>query len=452
MKFPVILAVCAALAASPFAPAQAPGTEPPGSDVGGGASPELSAEQMANDYLNSEGLSNGKNGEDYISIGTSQLRCLPDNPEFDACLEMSFVEAMLDAKKKMAKFLESEISSEIEAASQAGSAMFEEADGGVSIANQAAINAIRSNAAKFEADILAKMKADGKDVESPAAKNEIRNEAFGMAAASLVGTDEMKRKIALIARAEVAGIYAKQCFTSTKGSGDVAVVCRLTPKGVAMVKAILGKGPAPEGTAKQSIAKWARAAGDGKLAFMFGVQARSDDKGNLCLVSFGQASAKVDSSIMIKQAKSRARLYAAASIRQFAGELVTSSELENSSMDTAALSDASTVIATDMAYQEAVKAKADKLKISGISEAHSWELPHPLSGKKTYGVVMYWNLSNSKEANQLRQTLGALEGSKGGDGATKQMPAKSGSNQAATPAPTERKKAGEGVPSDNDDD
>jgi hypothetical protein len=452
MKKYSTMAVLASFLMASAASAQVPGGEPPAADVGGGSSAELTAEQMANDYLAKENLSKGKNGEDYICVGIAQLRCLPDSSDFDKCLDFGFAEALLNAKKSMSEFLVSDISTEMSAISSAGSEMFKEEAGGTSIANRAARSMIHANAAKLQGAVEEKMKKDGQDVGSPAGKQEVVNESYRQAAKTLIGTDELKKAAMVVSRAEVAGMYAKQCFVSTKGKGDVAVVCRLTAKSMAMVKAILGQGAAPQGTAKQSIASWARSVGDDRLAFMFGVQPRSDEAGNLCLVTFGMSFAKADASVMIKQAKARARLYAQSYLRNFAGELIHTSTLCNESLDTAVMSDNSSAVASDDAFKEAIHAKAEALKISGLIEAYTWELAHPLNGRKAYGVVMYWNLSNSKEANQLRQTLAAIGGSKGGDGSTNQLPDRPGSDRAAAPSSGGRKKAGEGVPSDHDDD
>jgi hypothetical protein len=432
--------------------AQDPGATAPSADVGGGMSKDRTAVQMAKDYMKSQKFPEGKKGDDYYVLGRADLAGGPDSPDFDQYLFFAFTEAMLDAKKNLAEMMSAEIESQVDMIQKGGSKVFDtKEDGSRSISNSAARIALTEEARKLEPEILAKLKAEGKDVNDPGVKREAEVEAFKASASKVKATASFQNAAKTIARAESAGLFAKNCFVSTKGKGDVAVVCKLTPRATEMVKAILGTGPAPTGNAKEPISDWASAAGDENLAAMFGVQPRADENGNICLVAFGQASPEEDNSVMNRQARSRAKLLAQQALRQYAGEMVTTATMANDKLSVAIMAENLKRTTSDSAFQEEVSAVAEKLSITGIQTAYQWEGDHPLSGKKTYGVVLYWNLSNSQDANQLRQLLGSLGGSKGGAGASNQLPAgKSGTGDEKKNMP--RRKAIEGVPSSNDDD
>lgn len=411
------------LSPTAFASAQDAGAPAASTSEGTGkgvADPDEAAAQC----IRASGFTAGYNkAKGTFVVSTSAgFPCGPDKPQsFTDCRNMAFQQAMLDAKKQVAEFLAAEVKSYV------GSVLTEPA------------------------------------LADPAVKEMGGDQAAGLVANSAKTAEEKKQLVSSSAFASCVEVIAKQevaalqCFQSfeaiAEGKGRVAVVAIMSPKSIQMAKAMLGQvAEGVQATAKEPILDWVgKIESDGMLLYTHGVIQRSNENGELCLVAFGQSAPRTDSGPSMDAAYQKARNSALQLLRQFAGEMVTSSSTQSTAFTMAEFADKSSEFTNDSSFQQITEATAAKLTLPGAAQVRRTKLKHPLTpDRETAIVVMEWNVSSADASAELKATLDAMRGSEGGAGRSetkKSAPKSSAPPRAKPPANGD----GTGAPGSADD-
>jgi hypothetical protein len=362
----------------------------------------------AADCLRTNGFQEGwdPNKQTFAVVASAGLPCGPDNPEaFADCRNAAFQLAMLDAKKQIAEFLAAEIESTVKSLYVEPSAAQEQQKVADQQDYQAQFRAASSVAEK------AILEMGGEEVVD-LMKTTVKSPKDYKAVSS---SDTFSSAVKVVARQEVAAVQCFRSFESISGGkgGRIAVVAILSPKSVAMAKAMLGQGEAVQGTAKEPLGQWvAGLEQESQLLYTHGVIQRTNENGELCLIAFGHASPRTPNERSMDAAYQKARLNAMQALRQYAGELIASSADQSTGYDLTTFADNTQEFENDLSFTAAIDAVAKKLTLPGVSQLARTKLMHPQSEQiPTAIVAVQWSVSSSDAASELRSTLDAMRGS-----------------------------------------
>ena len=372
-----------------------------------------SVQDIVGEYLVAKGMTEGENTKKdgssyYVAVGYGVIQSPLDNRNYTDSRVNAYNKAMLDAKAKMAEYLEISIRTETE---------HDYAEGNFG-GNEAAEQDELSIGAKLKRLSTAKiddaLRAEGLDPDSAdrAARERI--------AKKQLNSDFYKKVISTAAKAEITGMQVMCSFEGVPSGkkGEIGVVAIWSPKLQAMAQSISRGGKLPSGVGKKPIKE--QIPSDKKvLLSTFGVQQKIDESGHLVLVAFGQAGAVTDSPQSANAARNKAKMQAMAAIREFAGEsvAVTTDAINAESVEE--FENAAESYEDASSYSQKVKAVAESLKISGIATIKNWEAKHPLTGRTVYGAVCSWSPESAARAQSMKRTMDAAA-SGAGTGTTPQ--------------------------------
>ena len=361
-----------------------------------------------NDFLSSMGWTEGlnkKNGSKiFVSSGFAEIQAPRSDRNYASSRVIAFDTAMLEAKKAMAKFLATEIRTQI---------MYSLDEGSFNQSNVASGSTIPED----ETTMLAKVKmlinakldaalrAEGIDPD------EAEKEALAKAARKQVNDINFEKFTEAAALSFISGMQVRKSFEASPANkkGTIGVVAVWSPVLQKMAESMLGLGPVPPKVPKTSIREQIDKLDSKTLLTTFGVQQMLDEDGNYVLVSFGQDGALTDSATSANAAYNKAQLNAVANIRQFAGENVNVSEkafkAENTKEFEVAVDQFESEYSNASTFRNSVTAVADKMSISGISPLKRWKATHPITGKPIYGVICTWSPNASDMAKELKKQL-----------------------------------------------
>lgn len=390
-------------------------------DAGTGSGASVSALQQARDFVREKGWTQGWNEKDgrrfLVIVAESQIAPDPKNPNSGEVRTEAFDKAMLQAKKSMAQELSAEVSRVVRS-------LYAEGTAAATLAGELPPELSQS--------------AAGGAVEQAVGVANSQAGAGGAAAArELLSVDSFKKATGVISRAEVAGLQAFRVFEQIgdDGRGQIAVVCTFSERGNAIRRALLDLGPAPTGAPRVRIGEWASNAGNETLLYSFGVQPRMNEKGELVLVAFGQASPISTSPRAMSAARAKAKVKGMDVLRGFMGEMVATEEDIGRSSTLKEFSDKAEEYESEEGFKERIESVAGPLKMPGVVTVHEWEHRHPYSDRDTAGVVLVWSVSQAVAANGLRERLAADGASRGGAGISNRMPAGQQGGQQAPRQP-----------------
>ena len=374
------------------------------------------ASKIAQDFLADRGWPEGRIGDldSFVAIGVWAINAPAGSDSFGLARRQAAQMALLDAKKSIATYLSAEVETSMTSFYMEGSGS-SSTGGGAEGDSDPVSPGIFSKAMKLvelELDgLLRDRGVDPNDPDGRAARSE--------AAKQVIATAGFASSVQLIARQEIGALQAFRTFESIvpgSGGNEVACVVVYSPKSRALQEALLGRGSVSDGMAGIPISQWARGLGDESLLYTHGVQLRTDENGELNLVIFGQSDPRTESSRSQIAARDKAKLNAIAEARRFLGEMVYVSESQVESSSFEEYSDMSGSFEDSSEFLQQIEARADRLRMPGISWVYSWQFTHPLSELPTFGVVGKVSVDSAIEANGLRELFGAAAGSRGGDG------------------------------------
>ena len=368
-----------------------------------------------------------------IYIGSASVPCGPDDAAFQQCRRQAFDEALLMAKADLAEFLRAEVETSLmsrinepgdsESVGRAASPPVSKAPPGLLEKAVAILNH------EVDKELARRgIKLGGEGAEE--AKKEVQ--------IKILSQSDFQSAVRVTA---LAGIAALQSYRTFEGCGsdgkcDIAVIAIVSTKSEALHAALMGIGEPPRSDCKMDIGRWAEEQGPNVLLYTHGAQARTNAKGEVVLVGFGQASVVTDSGRSVDAARQKAKMKAQGALRQFMGELVTvnGAAVEASiSLEAAEKSDSRFRVSESFVRE--IMAVGEKLGMAGMREVFSWEFVHPASGKMVYGSVVMLSYSQVLAANKMFEDFKKAGGARGGAGTFGIKPPP---EPAKTPAPAVR--------------
>ncbi len=311
-------------------------------------------------------------------IGTGIIHAKPGDQNYNSARYTAFSAAMLDAKIEMSRYLGQIIEAAISNNAIAGGALE-----GLDEAEKMAVLAL-THAPEGSA---------------------ISNLCKSIRSANTDNVEVRKEAITSATHAAVAGA---QAYKTMEGPGEVGVILIWSPKLFETAASMTNGSMTKTFPPKQTIAAQVKAMTKEELLSTFGVQQMINEKGELCIISFGQAGAQSTGKRSRKNAVNAARLNADGQIRRFAGEQVAGVEsLAKMSIGIETLDNTEAYASTE-AYNEFQESYAKGLPFEGIATPYQWEAIHPVSGKPVYGVVRAWNAGEANFARALKKRIEAV--------------------------------------------
>lgn len=389
------------------------------------------AETMAMEFLREKGWTEGSNdgGRFYVIMASAGFAAPPGSDGWDITRANAFNLALLTAKRGMADYLAQQVAAFMGSAYSESTASQTFTDpASAAPASNAAAGVAEATAEAVNAELKSKGIDPAKD---PA--------AAAQAATRLVADAAFASAVQAMARAEVAGLQAYRTFEGKGGpNGSVTVVCVFSDKGMQLRDALIGLGDPPTKAPGARIGDWAAELGPEALMFSFGTQARTNEDGELVLIGFGQANPAATNARSVDAAKRKAQLAALGAMRQYLGELVTTSSDMAQAESLQEYSDKSQQYANESAFNDRIVSEAASLEMPGILPAYQWKSKHPLLDNETVGVVMVMSVSEALKANKLRERLAATAASQGGRGIGAKTPANSAGGGSGKDKPKPR--------------
>jgi len=383
---------------------------------------------IVDDFLNSRGWYEGENTKKdgstfFIAVGKGTIAAGRSDPGWVTSRQLAFDKAMLNAKREMLQFQEQKISTELESEYQEygekrqaeeaarktreGLAVEAARDTGMAATSEAAERSGFSSAVtasdkingllRFEAN--RKLEELGYDPNQPIDAQTLKK---------VTESESFKKNIQTSAQGRIVGMQAAKTFESIPagGEGQIAVVTIWSPRLQAIANAIFSNNPAigPKGQAgkplQQQIPRNKKA-----LISQFGVQSKRNEKGEYCLLAYGQNSPRSEKQRAINAAESKARNTSQALIRQFAGEIGAVMETLDQAENVETFADGMENYAFNEDYYEQIKVSAQTIVISGMKTVKRWNAGHPVTGKPIAGVIVSWCPSGAAFGQKLKADM-----------------------------------------------
>lgn len=398
-------------------------------DAGSGEWSSGDARKQAMQFVQGEkSWAIGKNdgGRFFVVVESESIPCGPDNKNFISCRNLAFMAAMLKAKKAMAELLDATVATQLSRLSTMQQATNTTPEG---------LGLDGTAVEGMSDEMLAVMGQDPKGAglaNDPSAAKTPAPEPRQKDNKPAIST-AMANMVSIKARCEVSSLQAYRTFESidANGKGQIAVVCVYSDKSHALRDALVGKGEAPTGAPGPRVSDWAKEQGGAGLLYALGPQYRFDERGNLVLVSFGQAMPISASGQAEDVAREQARAAAQGAMRQFLGEMVAIEIVNREAAGVNEYNNGAQAVMNDVAFKSNINAIAADMKMPGMSEAFSWEASHPQTDLPIYGVVMQWSVADALQANMWRDRFTKDAGSRGGRGIADRRPPNSGGTGGA---------------------
>lgn len=348
-------------------------------------------------YLSNKGWQRGENtksnGEKFFIVaGVGIIQAPRGSSGYIDSRRRAFDKAMIEAKGKLLRYLETTIKTKTDLFAQEGNAP--NASGALSLSDKVDLMAFQK--------VRELLQAKGIDPNSPEAKKH---------ASDLIATSESFQKFVQSAsQSYIAGIQAFKVFEGSPNGakGRIGVVAIWSDKLAATASAITTGQRLPPGKGKKSI-KEQIPTDNSVLLATFGVRQMRDENGNPILVSFSQAGPKSKSALAEEFAEERAVTMAEAYIREFAGENAKRVTDIFEAETTVELEDGSEIYKDDSAMTKAISAMAEAMKINGISEIHRWNGIHPLTNQKVFGRVLAWSPDLAASARLMKSRINSVQ-------------------------------------------
>lgn len=376
-------------------------------------SSEYGADEIMRDYLISKDWklegTNEKNGSIFVvETGVGEIKAKPDSPSYNDARVRAFDKAMVDAKAKLAEYLETEIAT-------AASYSYVEPPMGDKTADQELAEAIANqpdDSILGKAKLLVNKKLDnllrkeGYDSDAARAQGKARVDELKAKLATVTGKESYKKMVKSAATSVLSGAQAYYTVEAVKdGRAEIGVVLIWSPKLAEMASSLVTGKPIAGAKPKTKVLNQINKDLD-VLLTTFGVMQKIDEKGEYVLVAFGQSGARSSKSASVNMAKAKARQNAQAMIRSFAGETVACSMAQDQAEETLEFGDN---IPDDVRDQSAaerfISTGSAKMKINGFGTVYSWNAKHPISGRTVYGEVVTWKPSDAAIARDVKAKI-----------------------------------------------
>jgi len=220
------------------------------------------------------------------------------------------------------------------------------------------------------------------------------------------------------AQAAIPGMMTVATFVVTNDDGldgEAAVVLISTPKSRQIANAMMGRGPAPAGKPGMPLKDYIKTLSPEALVYSCGATYRMNEKGELCLLGFGVGPIDGPEAEEARFATDEARQAATSDLRSVAGELIEGWRLLSRAAEKTKWVDGTTKSESWRSVSTRISSIAKGLKMPGVTDVDTVTVKHPVLGNLVC-VVRAWNLSDAKNAAELRQQFEAQGGWRGGEG------------------------------------
>lgn len=413
-------------------------------DYGAGSGAIEDSDAQAEAFLVTKGWSKGPNPNGMIVVvGKASMPCGSDDKNFDQCRRQAYLEAMLQAKKKLVQFMAVEVETDM-ASTYAEGQLLKKPD--PSLIPKPEVGMLEKVGMLLNNELDKRLKTEGIEPGATPEQKKAYEDAKQKAAKETLSSSTFRSAVKAIAKHQISSIQAYRTFESiAKGAnGSIAVIAIYSNKSSELQRALLGQCPPPKGAPTDPIATWARAQGAGTLLYTHGAQPRTNEKGEVVLVAFGQSTPIGKTEKQFDAAQKKATLNAMASARRYLGEVVASEEEDIEASTLKEFADDSKEFESESQYSESIKAKSDSLKMPGGLEVYTWKFQHPQSDRPTAGCVMVYSVSEALKANGLRDKFNKAGGAAGGAGISGNREAPSTEKDSSKKVPSGKGSEGKG--------
>ena len=383
-----------------------------------------------------------------IDFANATIAAKPSDPAFVASRIFAFEKALLTAKGQCAEFQKTMISTEAisdmsqppAARIQADAAQLKRqglaAEGSLKVAQ--ALNADFSK--KDMPEVLKTAGVYGEKLLNMKVSEELKKKGFdpskpveSQQSKAIVESASFQSAVATVAAARCTGLKVLAAFEQNPPDkqGSVGIITVWTEKLHAMADAVVTNNWAliPQGEPGGPKIRDQIPTDLATLLTTYGTMMVRNEKGEYVLLAYSQASPRTDSQQSIDVAYEVAKTRAMGLIRSFMGESVEVNRNLLGAEKSDVLEDGSTMYQENSSFQKSIKAVGDKLPISGLTEAYTWETRHPANNGPVVGVVMQWRVASAQIAGALA-AMNQASGAKAATAATAAAP----SNGGATPS------------------
>ena len=365
----------------------------PDEETPGAMAPD--AMQKALDYVNSKKWQTGRNNDgSYIAIGQAGIDGREGTENWEKQRVNAYSKAMLDAKAKMAEFFAAKIQQSMESSYTEGNFGKNEEEDNVTKQEKGLFEKVNL---LLNAKLDTQLEKEGISLEDPNKQEEIQEIKL-----NILATESFKSEIAKVAESEICGLMVSKVFLD---NGDLVVVCRQSDKVMQLAAAMAQNAPAPKVKPRTgtTISEWINGFKIKDLYPLVGVQLRSDENGDIAIISFGQSCTTSASKTMLRASRNKADLSADGFIRQFAGEAVTVAKSVAATESKDVLSGDDIQIQIEESSSEKIASVSKSLELPGISTVRQWNFTDSESGLTYVGVVKRWTITSAQGAVETRQ-------------------------------------------------
>ena len=314
------------------------------SSVALGTSPS-GAREIAEKWLHEKraGLGFDPKSQSLIVVESASIAVPPTSPLYLSARQAAFSIAMQKARKSAAEFLAAEITAGITS---------------------------KTTVQESFGEILG-------DPRLVAAINQATKDKYE-------ATREVRDTVAVVANVSIIGLSPWQTFesTDTNGAGEIAVVAAMSPKYSA---AICGDTVQKIG-GEQTLQEWIEGLSDAELLSTLGTRFKSDERGALCVLAFGQARIRPER-LMEDFAIEEAKQLASGALAFVHGQQIASATFRNALSQQTESSQLPPSFRSVQDFLSAVEANAALNGENGIEQIGRRTVLDPSSGEKVAVVV-----------------------------------------------------------------
>lgn len=332
---------------------------------------------------------------DYIAVGQSVIPGKSGNLKWELSRATSYDKAILNAKAELVKFIAREVGQKALSEIEVGNPNNESSRDSLSRTEPGVLDKVKM---LLNAKLDNQLKAEGIN------PNKATPEQLEKMSRKIVGSSTFKKTTEVIAEQSICGMVVKKVFLK---DGRLAVVVRQSDAMMKLASAMTGNGRAPKVNPSRGIDidDWILGLKPSELYTMYGIQVRSDQNGDINIISFAQVPTDRKGSVSIMNAKKSASTDADGYVRSFAGETVKVNELSSKFSEELEYDDTDGNQLMQVMHnnysKNSIESFSEKCEFSGIYTSRQWEFEDSKNGLSYHGAVKVWNLSSSEGAKKL---------------------------------------------------
>lgn len=334
----------------------------------------------------------------YVAKGIGGIQVPRTDKNYTASRMIAFDIAMLQAKRSMAEYLGTTISTALEYYAEAGDMSApivakELQEYGSTITDKLL--------QLIHAKLDAALRAEGID------PNRAAKEALAEAMKKQILEEDFQKSINLYAQSCISGMQTFKVYESSPANkkGKIGVIAIWSPMLQRMAEAMCMENVTmPSNTPKKRITDQIPSDPQ-ELLSMMGVRQFTDENGQLVIVSFSQASPVSDNPTAENLAFRTAMADAMSRIRQFASETVISETDVNNSQTHKEFENAAEENQVDAHIKDRIKSVSAAMNFSGLGELRRKKAKHPLSEQTVCISICSWSPSAAANAKALKKQM-----------------------------------------------